>query len=306
MNQTKKTRFLFNPLNILLAIVPILAFVMWPAAAPSLNAAPPKTKVDTPTITCAGSGNDYIDIQVCAGATGAPAGFTIQWKTAADFALNGWAPTNADGSPNSYCDASFSGNASLSRYNLGANQCVTVRIGELLMDSGVSTTCPVPLLICTDYVFRVFAHASPPLQVSDKSANLTCKTACPTGCDPAVKSFGFWKTHYPDAWPAGADGMTVGCQTYSADQLESILLATPAGGNALVALAHQVINTRLNILNGASAAYIADTAVALAAAEALMCTTGAVPPVGAGSLTADQASSLTKLLDGIRGQYECP
>src|ERR1041384_3821584 len=73
--------------------------------------------------------------------------------------------------------------------------------------------------------------------------------------------------------------MTVGCQPYTAAQLESILLATPAGGNALVALAHQVINTRLNILNGASAAYVTATAADLLAAETLMCTTGAVPPV---------------------------
>src|SRR5216117_2669871 len=49
-----------------------------------------KTKMDTPTISCAGSTQASINIQVCApsgtGATGAPAGFSIQWLTAAQLA----------------------------------------------------------------------------------------------------------------------------------------------------------------------------------------------------------------------------
>jgi hypothetical protein len=286
------------------------------------SAAPPKTKIDTPIITCAGSGNDYIDIQVCAplatGATGLPAGFSIQWMTAEDFAANGnvWPIcttdplTGAEVCPSTLCKASFSGNANLSRYNLLPGQWAIVRIGEILIDSGASTTCPDALAGCGHtYVFRAFGHANNKLQRSNWTADLLCSTLdCDTGgCDPNVKSFGFWKQHYPDAWPADvlANGLTVGCQTYTAPQLESILLATPAGGNALVALAHQVINTRLNILNGASAAYIAATAADLAAAEALMCTTGAVPPVGAGSLTGAQASALTFALDTERDAFEC-
>jgi hypothetical protein len=38
----------------------------------------------------------------------------------------------------------------------------------------------------------------------------------------------------------------------------------------------------------------------------LMCTPGAVPPVGGGSLTAAQAAGLTAALDGERAQFECP
>jgi hypothetical protein len=223
-----------------------------------------------------------------------PAGFSIQWMTCADFAANGNAwqansdcPLDINGNPTcpaSFCKASFSGNANLSKYNLRAGECTSVRIGELLLDSGASTNCPVGLLCGTCYEFRAFGHANAALNRSDFTRNLECSTAaCEQNCDPCVKSFGFWKTHYPDAWPADvvANGMTVGCQTYTAAQLESILQATPAGGNALVALAHQVINTRLNLLcDGVSQAYIDAVSADLASAQALMCTTGAVPPVG--------------------------
>jgi hypothetical protein len=288
-----------------------------------------KTKVDTPAISCGGAGNDYIDIHVCAGVGGAPAGFSLQWMTCDDYASHELLNPDGTGTgvfvQNTWydsgdarlCKASFSGNANLSRYNLtasdgcgnGGKDEVTVRIGEILLDSGASTNCPDRLLPCTCYVFRAFAHATNALNRSDFTGNLQCTTTgCDAGCDPGVKSFGFWKNHYPTDWPADtiANGMTVGCQYYTAAQLESILLETPAGGNGLVALAHQVINTRLNYLNGASQAYIDATTVDLAAAETLMCSTGAVPPVGSGYLSGAQAGALTYALDGERGQFECP
>jgi hypothetical protein len=307
--------------RVLLALV---AFVV--TAASSLlvgtpaSAAPPKTKIDTPVISCGSSGKDYIDINVMApggtGATGLPAGFSIQWTTQVALDANGgvWPVCTTDpitgGEVCPFCKASFSGNASGSNYNLAPGASVTIRIGDILMDNGASTTCPDHLICNTDYVFRAFGHANGKLQRSNFTGNLTCSTlSCDEdgGCDPNVKSFGFWKTHYPNDWPTDVitNGMTVGCQPYTAAQLESILLATPAGGNALVALAHQVINTRLNILNGASAAYVTATAADLLAAETLMCTTGAVPPVGSGSLTGAQASALTLALDTERSQFEC-
>jgi len=279
----------------------------------ALSAAPkpPKTKIDTPLITCDGSGTGYIDIRVCApsgtGATGLPAGFSLQWMTCEDYATNGGWYSSDD---LRLCKASFSGNANLSRYNLAAGQCAVVRIGDILLDEGASTNCPSALDPCTCYVFHAFGHATNTLTRSDFTANLECTSGgChDENCDPCVKSFGFWKEHYPEAWPADvlANGMTVGCQTYTADQLKSILLATPAGGNALVALAHQVINTRLNLLcETITQAYKDAVATDLAAAEALMCSTGAVPPVGSGSLTGAQASALTLALDTERGQFEC-
>jgi len=282
-------------------------------ALPALPAiAAGKPTMSTPTITCGTVGNDFIDINVCAGVTGAPAGFSIQWMTCDDFNTYGW-PVNSDDPLNpqlSFCKASFSGNANLSRYNLAAGECTSVRIGEILLDSGASTNCPNRLLTCTCYVFRAFAHANSKLNRSAFTGTLSCSTTgCEPGCDPCVKSFGFWKQHYPEDWPTDvlANGMTVGCQTYTAAQLESILLATPAGGNQLVALAHQVINTRLNLLcDSVSDAYVNAVSADLASAEALMCTVGAVPPVGSGSLSGAPASTLTLALDTERGQFECP
>src|ERR1044071_3867381 len=104
--------------------------------------------MSTPIISCGSSGQDYIDINVTGGfSTGAPAGFTIQWQTTGDYARFGWpadssCPPDINGEPNcgeSFCRASFSGNAASSRYSLAAGQSVTVRIGDLLLDSGAST-----------------------------------------------------------------------------------------------------------------------------------------------------------------------
>jgi hypothetical protein len=288
----------------ILGVVAIVVAAAFLSSSPT-SAAGTKSKVDTPTLACAGSGQDYIDIKVTAGpTTGAPAGFSIQWMTAADFALNGsvWPECTVDPITGeevcTFCKASFSGNAVGGNYNLGAGKSITVRIGDLLMDEGVSTTCPGDLACGTEYVFRAFAHATSKLLRSDFSANQTCSTtSCLENdqCDPKVKSFGYWKKHFPDAWPTSVIdyGLTIGCTFYTADDLEAILNTTPAKGQCNIALLHQVINTRLNIINGASQAYIDATAADLAAAEALLCG-------GSGD-----CGALTKALDGERAQFEC-
>src|SRR6266496_3017227 len=65
------------------------------------------TKMDVPTLACAaGTTQVSIFITVTGGLnTGAPAGFTLQWQTAADYSANGWLNSAT------ICDASFSGNA---------------------------------------------------------------------------------------------------------------------------------------------------------------------------------------------------
>src|SRR5262245_25532492 len=56
-----------------------------PMAAFAAPPAPKKTKIDTPLVTCGASTQASISLQVCApagtGATGLPAGFSIQWMT---------------------------------------------------------------------------------------------------------------------------------------------------------------------------------------------------------------------------------
>ena len=278
-----------------------------------------KTKIDTPLISCSSSTQASISIQVCAPAagTGLPAGFSVQWLTAADYALSGWplnsdCPLDTNGNPTcaaSYCKASFSGNANLSRYNLLTGQCVTVNLGEFLFDEGASTNCPIALVCGTDYVFRAFGHANSTLNRSDFTANLVCSTL-PCGHDEGCTlTQGYWKTHGPiptgnntNEWPVTS--LTLGTVTYTDLQLQSIF-DTPAGGNGLIALAHQLIAAKLNIANGSDNSAIAS---AIVAADALIGNL-VVPPVGSGSLAPSQTSALNSTLtsynEGAIGPGHC-
>jgi hypothetical protein len=92
--------------------------------------------------------------------------------------------------------------------------------------------------------------------------------------------------------------------TYTKPQLLSIL-NQPAGGNGLIILCHQLIATKLNILNGADGSGISAT---VAAADALI--GGLVcPPVGSGYLAPSSTNSLTNTLDdwnnGVTGPGHC-
>src|SRR5215203_1382114 len=251
--------------------------------SPESLAAGKKTKIDTPTISCAGSTQASINIQVTApsgaNATGLPAGFSIQWITAEAYALgpDGVPGTTDDNSwpasDGNLCKASFSGNANLSRYNLLPGQSVVVNIGEFLFDEGASTTCGGALVCGTTYVFRAFGHATNTLNRSDFTANLECATLeCDNDGGACTLTQGYWRTHTPFVcnvdptsplciqWPA--DGLTLGTVAYTNAQLVSIF-NTPAAGNGLIALAHQLIAAKLNIANGADA-----TAAATCVADA--------------------------------------
>lgn len=298
--------------------------------------------VDTPSVSCANAGNTSIDLVITAGSsTGAPAGFSVQWMKAENF--NKGTDLNGDGDyddpgenyPGQWpldddaaaaagilCKASFSGNAFGSRYNLGPGESVTVRIGEILLDNGASTSCldaygmPQKLEPCTEYVFRVFAHATNRLYRSAWSATIVCKTTgCEPTCDPKVKSQGYWKSH-DNEWPTEVlnNGLTIGGITYTAEELLSILEANPADykctfgkqskANGAIQLAHQVIATLLNLANGAGSAYQAEVSPWLQQAETLL--TGiTIPPVGDGCLDPDIVKTTTESLDGLISKYEC-
>lgn len=281
----------------LVALVAVLG-VVGLLAAPAF-AASKKTKMDTPVMSCAGSTQASINVQVCAGATGTPAGFSIQWMTEADFAANGGWPSDDA----SLCEAGFSGNANLSRYNLGPGECVTVNLGEFLFDNGASTTCASALTCGTDYVFRAFAHATNTLSKSDFTPDLTCNTQPCGNSGACTLTQGFWKTHNPTVcavdptsplcidWPVTS--LLLGTVSYDVSQLISIL-NTPAAGNGLIVLAHQLIAAKLNVAAGADPT---DVAGAIAAADIVI---GGllVPPVGSGSLKPSATSGLTTTLAG--------
>ncbi len=258
-------------------------------------AAPPKPKMDTPTVSCAGSTESSIDVTVCAGATGAPAGFSLQWITEAQFNATGWPVSDSL----ALCKASFSGNANDSSYNLGAFQCATVNIGANLFDDpGASTNCPDPLACGTTYVFRSFAHANSSRMRSDFTGNTTCST---DACESCTLTQGYWKTHNDSvcesnptsplcvAWPATS--LSLGDNSYTQAELLAIF-NQPAAGNGLISLAHQLIAAKLNFANGAGCDAVSGI---IDAADALIGSL-VVPPVGTGSLPNSATSALTGAL----------
>jgi hypothetical protein len=279
----------------------------------------PKDRLDAPTITCVGTSQATIQVQVCAGPSGATAGFSLQWTrlpdgvSCEDFQ---WQMT-AD-----VCKASFSGVPRCSAYTLAPagmpHDCVVVEIGNLNdAECGVGfNTCGGEELQCgTAYVIRAFAHAQPGpdgLKRSAFTANLCCTTQECGGC---VRSQGYWRTH-PCDWPPpfqpGANGsatgsgqcaltsnpnqqcladpnttMTIAGIGYTMGQLLCVL-ARPGMGNALVNLGHQLVAAKLNALNGASvpqdvqdAMDCAETLIASATNPNLL--TGVVPSGGQGN-----------------------
>ena len=297
----------------MLALAAILLMCLAPAAW-----AGKVGTMNTPLLSCGAITSVTFDVNVCAGATtGAPAGFSLQWVTAAQLANgpDGIAGTLDDNTwPASesldLCKASFSGNANGSSYNLAKNQCTAVQIGDNLFDNpGASSNCPsTPLLCGTTYAVRGFAHANSSLNRSAFTANLFCTTsACETevGC---TYTQGYWKTHGPiptgnnvNEWPVTS--LTLGNVTYTDYELLAIFNNSGAG-NGLVKLAHQLIAAKLNVANGAWDS----SSSSIAAADAMIGNL-VVPPVGTGSLSAGSTSALVTALtnynEGATGPGHC-
>src|SRR5205807_10063582 len=89
-------------------------------ATPTVTPTPTPCELDKPAITCSTSAASNIAIDVIAGESGAPNGFTIEWMTVADFIANGnqW-PDN----PAQVCQASYPN-------SLAPNQTFEVVIGD--------------------------------------------------------------------------------------------------------------------------------------------------------------------------------
>jgi len=271
------------------------------AMSTAAYAVPAKPTLSTPTISCFSNNQTSITVQIKAGATGAPAGFSLQWiKTSDLLALGGVWPTAG------FCAASFSGVPSCSNYNLAPNATVNIKVGDNLFDDcGASSGCAnIPLECGTQYSFRAFAHANAANNKSAFSAIQVCETAAcdKPSCEPGCTlTQGFWKTH-SELW--SNTSLTLGSVNYSAAQLLTIYNAAPAG-NGLKTLAHQLITAKLNILNGAEPTAIQ---TAIASADALIGTL-IVPPVGAGFLAptvvATLVNELTDWNEGKTGPGHC-
>jgi hypothetical protein len=281
--------------------------------------AQPRPKFDTPIITCVAETQHTIFLRVCAGASGAPAGFSVQWVKHSDFpaltcGASGedlvWPPSDGG----EICKASFSGTPGCSVYNLGANGCVTVEIGNLLdSECGVGlSNCGADELDCgTEYVFRAFAHANSSKRRSDFTANLCCSTEdCVEGC---VLTHGYWKTHGPagcnpsggaNLWPVTS--LTIGGTTYSDADL-CTNLNMPGAGNAVRILSHQLIAALLNIANGATPPPNCDIDAASALLTGLNINTASVAPrTTLGQQMTAAAACLDLYNNGDGGVAHCP
>ena len=246
--------------------------------------------LDTPTMTQVGGGFFRIDLDVRAGGTGAPNGFAIQWMKKSDYLQFGWPADDYDPLA-AYC--SFTGDPSLnidarsSTFRLASSGVIRIQMGDLFDETGLYGSY-LDAVQPGDYAFRVWAEGDgyTPGTGSAKSSTMFFTTVGNPECTQ-----GFWKTH-PELWPVGCTPMFLGTVAYTAAQLLSIY-NTPAMGNGLISLAHQLITVKLNACNGSNTANVAAT---IAAADALI---GGlvVPPVGGGFLAPATTSALTGTLD---------
>jgi hypothetical protein len=216
-------------------------------------------------------------------------------------ALGGWAVAGAS----SWVSASFVGVPTFNTYGtsndytLPAGSSIEVELGQLFDETGVLTTDTDELAPATQYVIRMRAKEGAGSSASGFTSDLTV-TSAPLAQN-CTYTLGYWKNH-TQQWPV--TGLTLGTVTYSAAQLLAIL-NQPANGNKLLILAHQLIAAKLNIANGADPSSAAST---IAAADALIGSL-VVPPIGAGDLPTDPATSYSNLLDdfnnGLIGPGHC-
>jgi hypothetical protein len=285
-------------------ITTLAALITMSTIALAKPAPTPKPTYSTPTISCFSSTPSSITVQVQAGATGAPAGFSIQWMKTTDLqALGGVWP--ADG----FCKASFSGVPGCSNYNLAPYSTITIQIGDNLFDAcgASSENCAqIPLDCATQYSFRAFAHATSVANRSAFSATTTCTTESCTSDGGCTYTQGFWATHGPipvgnneNLWPVTS--LDLGSVTYTDLQLLSIF-NTPASGNGLLTLTHQLIAAKLNIANGADPSAIQGT---INAADTLI-DGSVIPPNGSGFLAPGDTSTLVQALKQYNEGTTCP
>ena len=263
-----------------------IATVMLAVMAPLAHA----QALDTPTLTHRGGGFFRIDLDVQAGASGAPHGFVIQWMSKADYEAYGFTDIEYD-VYSAYCE--FDGTPTLNTdprsdsYQLGPNGVIGVQMGDLFDETGLYGTY-LDGVVPGEYAFRVWAHGDG-VNASSGSVPSEVQFFSTTGNPECTQ--GFWKNH-PEVWPPGCTPMMLGSVVYSAAQLMAIY-NQPAVGNGLISLAHQLITVKLNGCNGSNLANVAAT---IAAADALI---GGlvIPPVGGGFIHPSLTSALTTTLD---------
>jgi hypothetical protein len=201
-----------------------------------------KPTLATPTIQVVDADEHTLTVRFTAGASGAPAGFSLQWERKSDYDTYGWASGEY-----SYCAASFAGNANGSRYALSANSSVDVVVGvDEYTGAGESGGCG-ELECGTEYAFRAFAHANSSSNRSAFTSTIFGSTDdCPSTAS-CILGFGIWKQG--TGWPSGH--ATTDAFFSTGKTWLSMLNTAPAGDKAIIA-AQDYIETKLDICNGAN------------------------------------------------------
>jgi hypothetical protein len=261
---------------------------------------------DVPAVTILDIGKSVAVARVQAGANGATGGFRVQWMEKSLFDANGGWPAVEDYNQGLvFC--AFDGAPTLNTtygtttFQLGPNAVAYIEVGDIFDETGMYANYDGEMEPGTEYILRVRAESYGPIQASPWGPNQVFSTDSQESTD-CTYTIGFWKNH-EEVWPT--ESLILGGVLYTKAQLLAIL-AQPAGGNGLIFLAHQMIGTELNVLNGATLPLTQSTA--LANAHALI--NGLViPPVGSGYLSPGSASALTQTLDqynnGITGPGHC-
>jgi hypothetical protein len=257
--------------------------------SPVLPASSLAQTMDTPTVSAIRVSEHSIVLRLTAGPLGAPQGITVEWLEGLwyDFG-GGWTNTTYL----VWCD--FEGTPTLNvsggvAYQLGPNESVDVEVGDLFDETGVNTNFTGELDPGSDYIFRAKTRGDETLPDSPWTVDLLITTEAENPEDCTFTQ-GFWKTH-ENAWPVNS--LTLGTVVYTKAELLDIF-NTPAEGNGLIFLAHQLIAAKLNVAGDA----MPTPAVTQAIADADAIIGGlVVPPVGADYLDPAAASPLTETLD---------
>ena len=267
------------------------------------------TELDPPALEQGLEATSLIQLNVTAGVSGAPNGFTIEWisRTLYDE-LGGWPTDPLDPRIQS---AIYVGAPSLNivegttTFLLGPGEVALVEVGDIFDETGVLSTNPDEMAAGTEYAVRVRANGDGGMEggggsiMPPSSNSLThwCWTRHNGGHDDCVHSQGYWKNH-PGDWPV--NNLRLGNIIYSKNQLLAIL-NKPASGNGLISLAHQLIAAKLNVIAGA----IPPISIVskITTADGLIGNRIA-PPIGTGYLSPWSTSALTDDLEDFNTEED--
>ncbi|MFI5371732.1 MAG: hypothetical protein ACHQ52_09245 [Candidatus Eisenbacteria bacterium] len=247
---------------------------------------------DTPSLVVVDSSRTSITLTVSAGPSGTPAGFGIQYVKASDLDYAGsWDNAVALGLVTT---AEFTGTPTFNvsetapNFRLSPYADHDAEVGDLYDETGVAASdFTFELDAETDYDFRVYARGDNGGEQSLFSSHCHGKTHHhPNDC---TFTQGYWKNH-SSQWPVS--NLKLGTVSYSKQQLLAIF-NTPAQGNGLLILAHQLIAAKLNIAQGADPSPVS---AIIADADALI-GSKVCPPIGGGFLQPSAVDNDAQALD---------